>query len=257
MSPTDPPPFTGIMTHLGLAPDPWQADVLNSGHPRILLNCCRQAGKSTTVAILALVAALFKPMTKVLIVSRSHRQAKELIRQINTFHQALGDRLLERRSSEQITFTHLSRIVSVPCKEETIRGYSHIDIMILDEAARIPDDLYRAVRPMLAVSRGRLLCSPPPTANAASSGKPGPKAATLPPPRWGRAGVGGTGCEWRFQRVSVPASRPPSSKKNAAPWATPGSARNTNAPSKPSKASSTPTSTNASSMNCRLTCFAQ
>jgi hypothetical protein len=30
--------------------------------------------------------------------------------------------------------------------------------LLIDEAARVPDDLYRAVRPMLAVSRGRLLC---------------------------------------------------------------------------------------------------
>jgi hypothetical protein len=29
---------------------------------------------------------------------------------------------------------------------------------VIDEAARVPDDLYRAVRPMLAVSNGRLVC---------------------------------------------------------------------------------------------------
>ena len=31
-------------------------------------------------------------------------------------------------------------------------------MLVIDEAARVPDDLYRAVRPMLAVSRGRLVC---------------------------------------------------------------------------------------------------
>jgi hypothetical protein len=30
-------------------------------------------------------------------------------------------------------------------------------LVIVDEAARVPDDLYRAVRPMLAVSQGRLI----------------------------------------------------------------------------------------------------
>jgi len=30
--------------------------------------------------------------------------------------------------------------------------------LIIDEAARVPDDLYRAVRPMLAVSGGRMIC---------------------------------------------------------------------------------------------------
>jgi len=47
-----------IMRLLGLEPDPWQIQVLEAGQPRLLLNCCRQAGKSTVAAILALVEAL-------------------------------------------------------------------------------------------------------------------------------------------------------------------------------------------------------
>ena len=52
------------MRNLGLEPDDWQVTVLESGHPRLLLNCCRQAGKSTVVAILGLVEALFVPGTQ-------------------------------------------------------------------------------------------------------------------------------------------------------------------------------------------------
>jgi hypothetical protein len=55
-------------------------------------------------------------------------------------------------------FGNLSRIVCFPCREDTIRGFAHVDLLIIDEAARVPDDLYRAVRPMLAVSKGRLIC---------------------------------------------------------------------------------------------------
>jgi hypothetical protein len=50
-----------------------------------------------------------------------------------------------------------SRIVSLPGKEANIRGYSNVSLIIEDEASRVPDDLYRAVRPMLAVSSGRLV----------------------------------------------------------------------------------------------------
>jgi hypothetical protein len=32
----------------------------------------------------------------------------------------------------------------LPCKGETIRGYSGVDLVILDEASRIPDDRVRA-----------------------------------------------------------------------------------------------------------------
>jgi hypothetical protein len=48
--------------------------------------------------------------------------------------------------------------VCLPCREETIRGYSHVSLMVIDEAARVPDDLYRAVSPMLSVSCGRMVC---------------------------------------------------------------------------------------------------
>jgi hypothetical protein len=50
-----------------------------------------------------------------------------------------------------------SRVVSLPGSEGTIRGYSAVNLLIIDEAARVVDDLYYAVKPMLAVSRGRLL----------------------------------------------------------------------------------------------------
>jgi hypothetical protein len=50
-----------------------------------------------------------------------------------------------------------SRIVSLPGKEANVRGYAGVSLMIVDEAARVPDDLYYSVRPMLAVSSGRLI----------------------------------------------------------------------------------------------------
>src|SRR5262249_22658095 len=45
----------------------------------------------------------------------------------------------------------------LPDSERTIRGYSGVSLLIVDEASRVEDALYHAVRPMLAVSRGRLL----------------------------------------------------------------------------------------------------
>jgi hypothetical protein len=146
------------MRKLGLEPDPWQTEVLESDHWRLLLNCCRQAGKSTVVALLGLVEALFVPGTRVLLLSRSHRQSTELFRIVLDFHLRLGSPLLVRRTAHELHLSTFSRIVCLPCKEETVRGYSRINLLIIDEAARVPDDLYRAVRPMLAVSGGRLIC---------------------------------------------------------------------------------------------------
>jgi hypothetical protein len=144
-----------LMNSLGLPPDRWQVTVLRTHHARLLLNCSRQAGKSTTVAILARAQALYVPGTQVLLVSRSFRQAAELFRRITDFHARLKSPLRAGENAQELTFSHGSRIVCLPCKEETIRGYSDIDLLIIDEAARVPDDLYCAVRPMLAVSAGR------------------------------------------------------------------------------------------------------
>jgi hypothetical protein len=41
--------------------------------------------------------------------------------------------------------------------EATVRGFSEVSLLIVDEAARVLDSLYCAVRPMLAVSRVRLV----------------------------------------------------------------------------------------------------
>src|SRR5205823_6016547 len=117
-----------------------------------------QAGKSTAVAVLGLVEAIFVPLTKVLLVSRSHRQSTELFRIVLDLYRRLGSPLPERQTAEELQLSNYSRVVCLPCREETIRGYSKVSLLVIDEAARVPDDIYRAVRPMLAVSDGRLVC---------------------------------------------------------------------------------------------------
>lgn len=153
-----PLPAVRLMRTLGLEPDPWQVEVLESPHKQLLLNCCRQAGKSTVVALLALADAIFQPFTKVLLLSRSHRQSTELFRVVTGFYERLQEPIKKRRNAQELLLTNHSRIVCLPCKEETVRGYSDVSLLIIDEAARVPDDLYRAVRPMLATSGGRLIC---------------------------------------------------------------------------------------------------
>ncbi len=53
--------------------------------------------------------------------------------------------------------TNGSRIEALPGTEKTIRGFSGVDLLVLDEAARVDDELYFAVRPMLAISGGALM----------------------------------------------------------------------------------------------------
>ncbi|MBC7341185.1 MAG: hypothetical protein H5U02_01815 [Clostridia bacterium] len=145
---------------LGFTPDPWQEQALRWSGKRLLLNCSRQSGKSTTAAILALHRAIFYPSSLVLLVSPSLRQSSELFRKAQDLLKALPAEQqpeLVEDNKLSLTMKNKSRIVSLPGSEGTIRGFSGASLIIEDEAARVPDDLYFAVRPMLAVSGGRLI----------------------------------------------------------------------------------------------------
>lgn len=139
-------------------PDPWQAGVLRWTGKRLILNCHRQSGKSTTAATLGLHTALYVPGSLVLLISPSLRQSSELFRKVGDQldRLAVKPRLVE---DNKLSFELEggSRVVSLPSSEGTIRGFSGATLIIEDEASRVGDDLYRAVRPMLAVSAGRLI----------------------------------------------------------------------------------------------------
>jgi len=143
---------------LSFTPDPWQEQALRWSGRRLLLNCSRQSGKSTIAAILALHRAIFYPSSLVLLVSPSLRQSSELFRKVQGLLNQLDERPeLTEDNKLSMTLTNKSRIVSLPGSEGTIRGFSGAALIVEDEAARVPDDLYFAVRPMLAVSGGRLI----------------------------------------------------------------------------------------------------
>jgi hypothetical protein len=161
------PKPTDVMRAAGLAPDPWQRDLLLSDAPRVLVLSARQAGKSTTVAALAAFEALYRPGSLTLLLSPSLRQSAELFRKVTDFYRALpGTPRLVLDSTLRMELPSGSRVVSLPGTESTIRGYSKVNLLIVDEAARVPDPLYHSVRPMLAVSGGRLVSLSTPWAKA-------------------------------------------------------------------------------------------
>jgi hypothetical protein len=143
---------------LGFTPDPWQARVLRWPGKRLLLNCNRQSGKSTTTAIVALHRAMYYPGSLVLLVSPSLRQSGELFRKCSDFLTRLDVQpSLTEDNRLSCTLANGSRIVSLPSTEATIRGFSGANLIVEDESARVSDELYFATRPMLAVSGGRMI----------------------------------------------------------------------------------------------------
>jgi hypothetical protein len=151
----DPP---RLLAAQGLTPDPWQRDLLLAPEPYLLLNCSRQSGKSTTVAALALHQLLAVPGALVLLVALSERQSRELFRKVLAGYRALGRPIRTVLANQgTLELQNGARLIALPGREQTVRSFSGVRLLVIDEAARVPDDLYRSVRPMLAVSRGRLV----------------------------------------------------------------------------------------------------
>lgn len=151
---------TLILSEAKMAPDRWQQTLLRSTSTRVLMLACRQSGKSTTAAALAIRTALMRPGSLTLLLSPSLRQSGELFRdKVQRLYNALGRPLpTVQESALSMQLANGSRVISLPGDEETVRGFSGAALLVLDEAARIPDVLYYSVRPMVAVSGGAVVC---------------------------------------------------------------------------------------------------
>lgn len=151
---TDP---AAVFTRAGMTPDPWQRDLLRGSWTRALAVTGRQNGKSTTAAGCC-IPPLTHPGALVLIVSPTLRQSVETYRKAVALYDRLGRPIPVRRLNA--TFLELAngaRLIALPGDEKTIRGFSDPALVVVDEAARTPDAILTAVRPMLGVSGGKLL----------------------------------------------------------------------------------------------------
>jgi hypothetical protein len=143
--------------------DSWQIDFLRSSDKQIILNCSRQSGKSSIMALLAVHTVTYRPNSLVLVVSPRLAQAKELFRRCLRIFKAMGKPVgVVSVTTEWLELANGARIVCLPDTEDTTRGYSDVTLLLLDEAARVADATYVSLRPMLAVSGGRLVMASTP-----------------------------------------------------------------------------------------------
>jgi hypothetical protein len=142
---------------LGFEPDERQSEVLDSSIRRGLLNCTRQWGKSTVTAVKAVHRAYSEAGSLTLVLSPSARQSAEFVRKAAGFLRRLGIKPRGDGDNEtSLLLPNGSRIVGLPGVEATVRGFSAVGLLLIDEASRVPDELYKAVRPMLATGGGDL-----------------------------------------------------------------------------------------------------
>jgi hypothetical protein len=94
----------------------------------------------------------------VLLVSPSLRQRGELFRKCLTLYRTLGRPIPPTVETQlKLELENGSRIISLPGTELTLRGFSAVSLLCLDEAARIEDGLYYSLRPMMAISHGKII----------------------------------------------------------------------------------------------------
>jgi hypothetical protein len=142
----------------GDRPDPWQEELLRSTSKRLLLNCARQSGKTTVVAALALHKAMYTPGSFSLIFAPTQDQSTEFFKRVSELAYGIG---LDAVDPEAMRKTGMelrngSRIEARPGTERSAVSRT-ASLLVIDEAARVDDELYASVRPMLAVTQGDLV----------------------------------------------------------------------------------------------------
>ncbi len=142
---------------LGFAADAKQIEVLASTSKRGILNCSRQWGKSTVAGIKAVHRAFTVAKSLVVVASPSERQSAEFLHKAGEWVARLGIKPRgDGKNSVSLLLPNGSRIIGLPGKESTLRGFSAVSLLVIDEAARVEDDIYKMLLPTLAVSKGDL-----------------------------------------------------------------------------------------------------
>ena len=136
---------------LKLALDPWQAHMVDApGASRVIALTHRQAGKTTGAAVGVAHTMLWRRSSSTnLILAPTLRQSSELIRNLRGHLLSAGEKLAVDNTFS-VELISGSRCLAMPGSDDaSIRGLSIDGDCVMDEAARVSDDLYEAARPML------------------------------------------------------------------------------------------------------------
>lgn len=140
----------------GLTAYDWQREALTTDARRVIFNNSRQSGKSQVGGAKGLHVTMYTPNQTVLFISPSGRQASNIfLRALALFYMIGAPMGTTKLSADEVRFANGSRMLALPGNPDTIRGFSP-NLVIIDEASRVSDDLYHAIRPMLAATGGDL-----------------------------------------------------------------------------------------------------
>jgi len=141
---------------LGFTPQGDQARLLATKHRYVLLNCHRQWGKTTLTSIRAVHRAVTLPQQQVVILAPTMRQSQILAGRCREYSSKLNLPLkTDGKNPGSLIYPNGSAILPPPAHPDRVRGFT-ANLLIIDEAARVPDEVYAAATPMLATTQGDL-----------------------------------------------------------------------------------------------------
>lgn len=136
---------------VGFKPEPWQRDLLRQPKGSYtVVRTARQRGKTSTLATMIAHEMLFYPGSVSAIFSATQRQAQEAVRRVRDNLLATKERLAVDNAFS-IELANGARVMAMPGADDaSVRGLTITGVAAIDEAARVSDEIARAVRPMLA-----------------------------------------------------------------------------------------------------------
>ena len=141
----------------GFVADPLQQPILDCNAARVIACTSRQVGKSTVAALRALYLALRYPRSLILMIGPVGSQAGEILEKAREFVTELGLPIRgDGVNRQSLRLPNGSRLIARPAIARTTRGYSRARLIIIDEAAFVPDSIFRSITPTLAASHGSL-----------------------------------------------------------------------------------------------------
>lgn len=140
--------------------DRWQEEVLKT-QGNICLRSGRQVGKSTVIGYKAAKYALQNRDKLIMVISKTERQSGLLFSKILlNLHEMAKSQIKggkDRPTKHKVTLRNGSVIHCLPAGDTGygIMGFT-IDLLIADEAAFIPEEVWNSIIPALAITRGAI-----------------------------------------------------------------------------------------------------
>ncbi|MFN0106667.1 MAG: terminase large subunit domain-containing protein [Bryobacteraceae bacterium] len=144
--------------NIGFDPDPHQIALMTTESKDVLMLGGRQTGKSTAAAVRVVHEAVNNAGSTILLAGPTGRQSGQIMVKSRQIAKRLGLTLsAPPPGCDGFKLPNGSNITSLPDSEQTIRGFSAPRLIVVDEAAYASDELISALKPMLAVSNGRMM----------------------------------------------------------------------------------------------------